>query len=605
MRKIISKKSWLIPLGVLIISLWVTFFAWQLSKQTIEQQASIKFENEVNRTMALFEDRLHLLFNSLYSTRGLFNVRKTETLDWEEWTAFIDPETIATRFPSVKAIRFIQRVKAGEKTAFLQFMHGETRVTGTVNQNFKIFPEGERDEYYVIKYLEPYEGNEPNHGFDVLSESVREEAFERARDTGQVTATKRITLLTDVGKDEPSFLLILPIYRYGADISTVENRREALYGFVDIACRIQDFVTHVFEKKTLGNDIDFDVFDSPTVTSEHQIFTNIPTENLVNADEIPKFSAAKTLNIGGQIWTLRFQSLSNFRLGPVQRSFSRFVFAVGMIFSFLLFGLLLSFSTSRFRAERLAEKMTVDLRLEVGERKRAEGQAKEALKIKSEFVSMVSHELRTPLTVIKESLAIVQDGSVGTVSSEQKDFLETARKNVERLSRLINDVLDFQKLESGHLELNRNEVDINAVAKETVQDFALVAQNKGLNLSLQADSSLPEINADHDKITQVLGNLINNAIKFSEKGTITVKTVKNKDRIRVSVQDEGPGIREEDIPRLFQSFSQIQTTGAENTGGTGLGLVISKKIIEAHRGEIGVESVYGQGSTFYFTLPVH
>ncbi len=566
----------------------------------MKAQALIKFKNEVNETMLLFEDRLDLFLSALYSARGLFNVRKTETVDWKEWTAFVDPETITSRFPGINAIRFIQRVTANDKDAFMQFMKSDTRLTGSANPNFKIFPEGNRDEYYVVKYFEPYEGNESNHGFDVLSESARKEAFYSARDSSQVAATERITLVTDIGKNEPSFLLILPIYRYGVEISTVENRRKALYGFVDIACRMREFVAGVFKSKKLQSDFDFDVFDSDILTADHLLFSNLKTETLINAT----FSEIKLLNIGGQIWTLRFQSLSGFRLGPIQQIFPQLIALIGTIFSFLLFGLLLAFSTSRSRAEELAEKMTVDLRSEVGERRRAEDQAKEALKIKSDFVSMVSHELRTPLTVIKESLAIVQGGSTGTVSSEQKDFLETATKHVARLFRLINDVLDFQKLESGRFEFKASKVDINMLVKETIQDLTLITQSKGLNLVLHADPFLPVVTADRDKITQVLSNLINNAVKFSEKGTITIKTMKNENQIRVSVRDEGPGIREEDLRRLFQSFSQIKTAGAGKTGGTGLGLAISKRLIEAHKGEIGVESVYGRGSTFYFTLPI-
>ena len=217
---------------------------------------------------------------------------------------------------------------------------------------------------------------------------------------------------------------------------------------------------------------------------------------------------------------------------------------------------------------------------------------------------MVSHELRTPLTVIKEGIAIILDGSMGPVKPEQKPYLEAAQNNVNRLTRLINDVLDYQKLEAGQVELRSRPGDINAVALGVIHEFSAVVEKKGLKVISELGEGLSKISFDQDGITQVLINLVNNAIKFSSKGNLTLRTERSKNVIRVSVQDEGVGIRMEDIPKLFKNFSQIPIDGDRKIGGTGLGLAICKKIVEMHRGKIGVESVYGKGSTFFFFLPV-
>ena len=238
-------------------------------------------------------------------------------------------------------------------------------------------------------------------------------------------------------------------------------------------------------------------------------------------------------------------------------------------------------------------------------RKWAEEKTLEATRVKSEFTSMVSHELRTPLTVIKESVSIVYDGSAGAINADQKDFLETAKSNVDRLGRLINDVLDYQKLESQNVEFKMVEQDINKVIAEIGQSFVLPLKNKGLELRLHLDPDLPHLKFDTDKIIQVLINLTNNAMKFTEKGTITLASeMIGNNAVKVSVTDQGGGIKKEDLGKLFQSFSQISTGTGRQTGGTGLGLVISKKIIENHKGQMQVASVYGQGSTFYFILPI-
>jgi len=228
------------------------------------------------------------------------------------------------------------------------------------------------------------------------------------------------------------------------------------------------------------------------------------------------------------------------------------------------------------------------------------------VKAKSDFISIISHELRSPLLVIREGITMVYEGEIGPISEDQRRFLGLAKKNVDRLGRLINDVLDFQKLDSGEAgaELQLTENDLNATVQEVVHGFVLVAKKKGIVLLEECDPSLPLVRINKDKITQVLVNLLNNAIKFTEKGKIVVRTEKRDHLVRVSVEDDGPGIRQEDLSKLFKSFSQISSGLPKSEGSTGLGLAISKKIIEAHNGHLEVSSVVGHGSTFFFTLPI-
>ena len=226
--------------------------------------------------------------------------------------------------------------------------------------------------------------------------------------------------------------------------------------------------------------------------------------------------------------------------------------------------------------------------------------------LKDEFVNNVSHELRTPLTVIKESVGIVHDGSAGEINAEQKEFLTNAKRNIDRLARLIDDVLDFQKLDSKQIEIGMMENNINLLVREIRENFVPLTKNKGLKISLDLEASLPLIYFDRDKITQVLTNFMSNAVKQTDKGNITLKTRRVENTVRVSVEDQGMGVQEQDLPRLFQVFSQLTTGNKQTPGSTGLGLAISKKIIEIyHKGKIGVESVQGKGSTFYFLLPIN
>ncbi|MDD4183703.1 MAG: HAMP domain-containing sensor histidine kinase, partial [Candidatus Omnitrophica bacterium] len=241
---------------------------------------------------------------------------------------------------------------------------------------------------------------------------------------------------------------------------------------------------------------------------------------------------------------------------------------------------------------------------DITERKKTEEALKEAAELKSHFTSMVSHELRTPLAAIKESISIVMDQTAGPLNDDQKDFLDISKRNVDRLARLINDVLDYQKLESGKFEFHIQENDMNEIIKEVKNTMIHVAKDKSLNIELNLDENLPKIKCDKDKIIQVLTNLISNAIKFTEKGAITIISEKGDNVIEIKVKDTGIGIKNEDLPRLFRAFEQLERGKDRKTGSTGLGLAISREIIEKHRGKIWVESEFGQGSVFHITLPV-
>jgi len=241
---------------------------------------------------------------------------------------------------------------------------------------------------------------------------------------------------------------------------------------------------------------------------------------------------------------------------------------------------------------------------DITKQKEAENKIKEAIEAKANFTSMVSHELRTPLTTIEESIAVILDGLTGVINDEQKEYLTIAKRNVDRLARLINNVLDFEKLESGKMEFNTPEDDINEVVKEVQETMATMIVEKGLTLIVKTDDNLPRFRFDRDSIIQVLENIINNAIKVTWKGSITIITDKGDDAIHVSVEDTGIGIRKEDMNKLFHEFEQLAKGKDRKTGGTGLGLAISKKIIEKHNGKIWAESEPGKGSIFHFTLPV-
>lgn len=236
--------------------------------------------------------------------------------------------------------------------------------------------------------------------------------------------------------------------------------------------------------------------------------------------------------------------------------------------------------------------------------KRSEEEIKKVMKVKSEFISFVAHELRTPLTTIKEGIGIVEEGLIRTLNDQQKSVLGTAKKNVDRLARMINDVLNFQKLESGQMSWIIQKNDLNEVVQDVYKTMLPVVKARGLDFTVTCEGNLPKTLFDKDKIIQVLINLVNNAVKFTSQGGITITTKREEEFLKVMVQDTGIGIKVEDIPRLFQSFQQVGNLSGREEKGTGLGLAICKQIITHHGGKIWAESKYGCGTELYFTLPI-
>jgi PAS domain S-box-containing protein len=230
---------------------------------------------------------------------------------------------------------------------------------------------------------------------------------------------------------------------------------------------------------------------------------------------------------------------------------------------------------------------------------------KKDLEMKSQFISVVSHELRTPLTAIKMGGDVLMSGRSGDVTEEQKEWLDMICRNVDRLARLINNVLDFQKLDAGRVVYEKKKHNLNELVLEIEKTVHPLFKDKPVALKLELAGDLPEADFDRDKVAQVLINLVDNAAKFTDQGAVTIKTAKKGNTIELAVHDTGIGIKKENLGKLFTSFSQVHDPSTNRkVHGTGLGLAISKRIVEQHGGRIWVQSEFGKGSTFGLILPV-
>jgi signal transduction histidine kinase len=231
-------------------------------------------------------------------------------------------------------------------------------------------------------------------------------------------------------------------------------------------------------------------------------------------------------------------------------------------------------------------------------------QLEEASQHKSQFLANMSHELRTPLNAILGYTELMADGAYGEPSEKMVGILQRLEANGRHLLGLINDVLDLSKIEAGQLELELSDYCMQDIAQTVRSTLEPLAADKKLGFKVEVAPQLPSGHGDGRRLTQVLINLVGNAIKFTDAGEVAIKAEAHNGSFHVSVRDTGPGISADDQAKLFQEFQQADNAITRKKGGTGLGLAISKRIIEMHGGRIWVESQPGQGSTFTFTLPV-
>jgi two-component system sensor histidine kinase/response regulator len=255
------------------------------------------------------------------------------------------------------------------------------------------------------------------------------------------------------------------------------------------------------------------------------------------------------------------------------------------------------------------EQLTATLEQRVQKRTQELQSANEKLReldrLKSSFVSMVSHELRTPMTSIKGYVDNLLDGVAGTLNEKPVYYLKRVKHNVERLTRMINDLLDLSRIEAGAVQLQLSSVSIPEILNDVVEGFQTIAMEKALSVKASATENLPQIQGDRDKLYQVLNNLIQNAVKFTPKGGTILAEAKRGEPgyLQICISDTGCGIAPEELPKIFEKFYRGESVAVESRG-AGLGLAITKNLVELHHGRIWAESTLGEGSRFFFTLPI-
>lgn len=587
-----------------MLTIGITYNFYQSSRN----KDFVRFNNEVTRVQASFENRLNLYISLLKGGRGF--VESVGKIDKYNFANYVKSLEIDKNYSGIQGIGYTKIILPEEREDFINKMKSESY------QNFKMFPEGTRDIYQAIIYLEPLdERNREAIGYDMSTEEKRREALDRARDSGKASATAKVTLLQEIIQDKQlGFLIYFPVYKNGLMPASVEERRKNLDGFIYSPFRAGNFLKEI-QNSASSNNIGIAIYDgeinpenlmAQSSKIEFPQLTSRIVENQVAATEFDAtYNTESDLEVAGRNWTIKYYALPSFN-EQSSLGWTPFIFFSGIAFSFLLFGMTYWEASARSKLESTAavlfelEKQKQEL---LEKEQKARVVAERANATKDEFISVVSHELRTPLNAIAGWTRILK---TDTLSENTKDLaLSKIEKNIRTQTKLVEELLDYSQILAGNSTFANNELDFSSIIENSFEEIRRRAIDKDIRLVKDNRLNGQIVIGDEEKLLIAVQNLLENAVKFTESGgKVEVIALENEGSIKVLVKDTGRGIGAEFLPYIFDRFRQADTSITRTIGGLGLGLTISNQIIKLHDGSIIASSEgAGKGAVFTINLP--
>lgn len=566
---------------VIVLSFGLTLFAWRYSDAEHEKRTAQGFEQQSKQIVELIIDRMRKYEDALWAGTAVIHVFGDE-ISFHDWERYANSIQIESKYPGINGIGVIHALEADEVEAYLAEQRRD-------RPEYRIHPEHGGNEYYPISYIIPVANNGKAVGLDMAHETNRFTAAKKARDTGLAQITGPITLVQDALKT-PGFLFYAPFYA-GGPSGGVEDRTGNFLGMVYAPFLVSTLMEGVLsqERRLVG----------VKISDGAEILYDENKPDAPYFDDHPLFDDTFTLPMYGRDWTLNIRSTAAFRSTygdsqPVQ------ILIGGILIDFVLIGLFLLLRQTARDALRYADGMTAELE----ERTRDLEQLNEDLARSNqeldEFAHIASHDLKEPLRGIRNYATFLLEDYEDKLDDDGQSKLKTLTSLSDRLAGFIDDLLQFSRV--GREDIEFIQVDVKELVAGIVETLMPWLESQGATVEISGD--LPSVPCHAVYVGQVFRNLITNGVKYNEcdEKRIVVGCEPNGAEGPVFyVRDNGIGIHEKHRDIVFRIFKRLHARDRFG-GGTGAGLTVTKKIVERHGGRLWMDSVVGEGTTFYFTL---
>lgn len=590
--KATSQKAW-IAFVFLILGLILTVGATYYTHKDEEEQKNQEFSLICNEIKSRIETRLRAHSQLLRSGAAIFAV--SDTITRNDWKEFIKSNRIEKNLPGIQGVGFSSIVPKSQLQQHIQKIRNERKQDVSIEE-YNIKPTGEREIYTSILYLEPVDfRNRKAFGYDMFSEPVRRKAMEQARDYDMATLSGKVSLIQETDEDfQHGTLMYVPVYFKNKPIETIEERRAAIMGWIYSPYRMADLMKGILGRwDTINNQrIQLQVYDNDNLTAGSLLF-NSQTKVNSEQDKQNYRTVILPIEFNKKKWTLCFRQSNS--LNTLITNKVLIIFISGFLISFLIFFLYLSLLNTQLK-QQIAEQLSSDL-------KESEKQLKNNISTKDKLFSIIAHDLKNPFHSILGLSELLIEEMNSCEDADNKRALTHINSSAKSTLILLDNLLNWSITQTGQASIHPEKQCLSTIIQEVFLLLNSSAENKNITLNFLYPEEII-VHADLNMIKTILRNLVSNAIKFTNlNGKINVYALRKDNFIEITVSDNGVGMDEEALNKLFKLETNESTYGTENEKGSGLGLILCKEFVEKHGGKIWVESESGKGSSFKFTLP--